>query len=846
MVSKILASRLANFLPRVIDEQQFGFVKGRSIHESIALAQEMAADLDRRSEGGNIILKYDMSKAYDRLEWRFLLRAMGIMGFSTGFQDLVYCSICKIRYRVCVNGFYSQEFRSSRGVRQGDPLSPLLFIIAQQILSYNLNHRQDSGVLSPYSLGRKVKPISHLFYADDMLIFTNGRINSLQRLKQLMGRYEAASGQQINLQKSALYVSKRITRARITRIQRLTGCQAKQLPFKYLGAPIYKGRCRIQFFDETVEKFSSKIEGWHGRFLSFGGKITLLKAVLASLPTHVFSCMAIPKQVQRRIEGLMAAFLWSQNGQSRTHWVSWRKISRPIADGGLGIRSVKDTIFGLHGKLAWKILSQQSLWTRMILQKYGRDSVYEANNFRVISSSLWRNLFPHFRNLLSMSHWQVGKGAISFWRTNWIGEVLQPNFSMALTVKQGIENMDQISYLLSYEQLERIGLIELEPEEDDIMIFEPSPIGKFSVAQYIGTSSDARNVVSWYSRVRNKYTSYRVNAFMWRVFQNALPVDYNLQRKGIVLASKCVCCSSPAQETLQHLFVDSDLATTVRHYFAAKVHKQAMVHSLQHLFTSWMNGISMRSQMGYTTLGILFYGLWEIWKHRCKLKFEGGAMDPRVVIHATTRHLHDMNIICTPKRRPTRWEEICLARINIPITACLVNRGTWVSWTRPSPGFVKLNTNGSRRGNGATGGGIVRDSKGELLLAFATKFSHQDAFQAELDAMVKGLKLCAARLFNRIEVETDSELSVKMIRYKTPEAWRYSNTVHKIRKLLTAASMVQFVVRESYKVADALALWAYTTDDDVLSHSMMELPSHIRKLVFFDRIGLHSFRSKCK
>lgn len=395
VVSKILASRLANFLPRVIDEQQFGFVKGRSIHESIALAQEMAADLDRRSEGGNIILKYDISKAYDRLEWRFLLRAMGIMGFSTGFQDLVYRSICNIRYRVCVNGFYSQEFRSSRGVRQGDPLSPLLFIIAQQILSYNLNHRQDSSVLSPYSLGRKVKPISHLFYADDMLIFTNGRLNSLQRLKQLMGRYEAASGQQINLQKSALYVSKRITRARITRIQRLTGCQAKQLPFKYLGAPIYNGRCRIQFFDETVEKFSSKIEGWHGRFLSFGGKITLLKAVLASLPIHVFSCMAIPKQIQRRIEGLMAAFLWSQNGQSRTHWVSWRKISRPIAEGGLGIRSVKDTIFGLHGKLAWKIPSQQSLWTRMILQKYGRDSVYEANNFRMISSSLWRNLFPH-------------------------------------------------------------------------------------------------------------------------------------------------------------------------------------------------------------------------------------------------------------------------------------------------------------------------------------------------------------------------------------------------------------------------------------------------------------------
>lgn len=123
VVSKILASRLAGVLPQVINEQQFGFVKGRSIHESIALAQEMIMDLDRRSQGGNIVFKYDMSKAYDRLEWRFLLRAMGAMGFSPGFQDLIYRSICNIRYRVCVNGFYSSEFRSSRGVRQGDPLS---------------------------------------------------------------------------------------------------------------------------------------------------------------------------------------------------------------------------------------------------------------------------------------------------------------------------------------------------------------------------------------------------------------------------------------------------------------------------------------------------------------------------------------------------------------------------------------------------------------------------------------------------------------------------------------------------------------------------------------------------
>lgn len=130
IVSKILANRFASILPQIIDEEQFGFVKGRQIHESVALAQELVGDIDRKIEGGNIILKVDMAKAYDRLEWRFLFRALRAIGFSEVVLDLVYRVISDINYRLSINGESSQEFRSTRGVRQGDPLSPLLFIMA--------------------------------------------------------------------------------------------------------------------------------------------------------------------------------------------------------------------------------------------------------------------------------------------------------------------------------------------------------------------------------------------------------------------------------------------------------------------------------------------------------------------------------------------------------------------------------------------------------------------------------------------------------------------------------------------------------------------------------------------
>lgn len=165
------------------------------------MAQELVDDIHRRSEGGKIIFKYDMSKAYDRLEWRFLLRALRGIGFSSAFQDLIYRSICNIRYRVCVNEFYSEEFGSTRGVWQGDPLSPLLFINAHQVLSFNLNKQSTEGTIKLYKLVRNMESISHLFYADDMLIFTNGRVRSLKALRRLMNRYEEPSDQQINLQK---------------------------------------------------------------------------------------------------------------------------------------------------------------------------------------------------------------------------------------------------------------------------------------------------------------------------------------------------------------------------------------------------------------------------------------------------------------------------------------------------------------------------------------------------------------------------------------------------------------------------------------------------------------------
>lgn len=115
-------------MPNLEDEEQAGFVQGRNISQHVVIAQELIRDLSRKVMGANIVIKLDMSKAYDRLKWTFLLRAMEAFGFSANSRDLVYRNICNIWYQFQINGETHGNFLSHNGVRQGDLLLPLLFV----------------------------------------------------------------------------------------------------------------------------------------------------------------------------------------------------------------------------------------------------------------------------------------------------------------------------------------------------------------------------------------------------------------------------------------------------------------------------------------------------------------------------------------------------------------------------------------------------------------------------------------------------------------------------------------------------------------------------------------------
>ena len=153
-------------------------------------------------------LKLDMSKAYDRVEWRFLELIMRKMGFSNRWVDLIMACVGSASYQVLVNGVPRGNIRPIRGIRQADPLSPYLFLICSEALNQQLQHAARSGVIRGFSLCRNGPRISHLFFADDTLLFCRASRGDLEAILQLLQLYEQASGQKLNREKTTVFFSK--------------------------------------------------------------------------------------------------------------------------------------------------------------------------------------------------------------------------------------------------------------------------------------------------------------------------------------------------------------------------------------------------------------------------------------------------------------------------------------------------------------------------------------------------------------------------------------------------------------------------------------------------------------
>lgn len=174
LVSKVLSNRLKIILPHVISDSQSAFVPDRLITNNVLVAHEMFHYLRKKKKGvkGFMAMKLDMSKAYDRVEWLFVRRMMEKMGFDMGFVELIMKCLSSVSYSILFNGFPTNKFIPSWGLRQGDPISHFLFLICAEGLSALLSDAEERKLIHGVKISRNVPTISHLFFADDSLLCT--------------------------------------------------------------------------------------------------------------------------------------------------------------------------------------------------------------------------------------------------------------------------------------------------------------------------------------------------------------------------------------------------------------------------------------------------------------------------------------------------------------------------------------------------------------------------------------------------------------------------------------------------------------------------------------------------
>ncbi|GKU98657.1 hypothetical protein SLEP1_g11630 [Rubroshorea leprosula] len=294
ILAKLLANRLSKTLNSIIGENQSAFIEGRQLVDGVVVANE-AIDRARKRKSRCFIFKINFEKAYDKVSWSFLDYMMERMGFDIVWRGWISECLRSNTVSILVNGSATKEFSMTKGLRQGDPLSPFLFLMVAEALNGLTFAAVAKGYFRGVKIGEGELEISHLQFADDTLFMGEATEDNIWTAKCIMRAFELVSGLKINYRKSSL-IGVNTDEDWIRSMAWMLNCKTESLPCKYLGMPLGANPKRITTWRPLIDSFRRKLSVWKGRFLSLGGRITLINAVLSSLPVFLMSVYLLPKQ----------------------------------------------------------------------------------------------------------------------------------------------------------------------------------------------------------------------------------------------------------------------------------------------------------------------------------------------------------------------------------------------------------------------------------------------------------------------------------------------------------------------------------------------------------------------
>lgn len=814
ILSKVMENRVKGNLNTIISEQQSAFIENRLLTDNAFLAFEVNHYIHRKTQGavGVAGLKVDVSKAYDRLEWNFIEFMQKKFGFPQVWIDRVMKCVKTVSYSFLQDGKIFGNVEPKRGVRQGDPISPYLYIMCAEGLSGIIKRYEDDGLIHGCKIARGAPPISHLLFADDCYFFFRASQVEASIMRDILQQYQAVSGQMINSNKSNIIFSPNTPRGERVRICENLRVREAETPGKYLGMPMRMGRNKMEIFGFLKEKVQQKLQGWVNRDISTQGKLTLLSSATQVIPSFWMNLFLIPSGICEDIERKMNGFLWGRGATRKgVKWMAWSRMCSPKGCGGLGVRDLRQFNLAMLAKQCWRLIQcSNTLVSTVIKAKYYPYTSFLQAKMGHSPSYVWRSLMEAMEVVTAGARRKIGNGIdTKVWHVPWLPDVSggclttqMPDYLKDITVRNLMDStgknwdMDLIDDIFNVRDAELIKRIPIPMREkndswfwllDDKGVFTVKSAYRWLKGECDSTYSNFWNKL-WALKLPGKITQ-----FLWRVCTGCLPTAGALSSKRIVQSAQCPWCLNET-ETDTHVLFTCGFARTV--WAMTPVHQGLQVLPHESAFKTFFKTFEACTREQCAQMGVITWGLWNRRNKWLWDRVNGSAF----------------GVITTATKFITEWREAqthSVGRGNHHV------EGEHI-WSKPTDGWVKVNTDAALFQDGSVGVGcIMRDSQGVFLGARCGRIvGAWSPREAEAIAMKEALSWVISRRKHQCIMETDSRVLVQACNGQTGEAMfgtLVDDCIHLLKHINPV--LVKFTYRSANSVAHDLARAAYSMSE---------------------------------
>lgn len=336
--------------------------------------------------------------------------------------DLVMHTMIGGHVGIKVNDTIGPYFKTHKGLRQGDAMSPLLFDIAADALAIILDKAKQHGFVKGVMSEFGNNGVNMLQYADDTIFLIQDDEESARNLKFILSAFEQMSGLSINFHKSEIFLFGE-AKEKADLYQEIFTCQKGELPLKYLGLPVSDVRLRNKFWKGVTEKIEKRCACWQGRLLNMAGRVTLVQACLSNIPIYMMSFYPLHVGVRKKADFFRARLVWQENeDKKKYHLVNWKTCCLPRSMGGLGILNLEIMNKALLAKWLWKLETEEGMWIDIIMNKYVNEKCISGIKGKPGDSQFWKSLIQIKGIYYQHVKKKLGDGCNTrFWKDWWVG-----------------------------------------------------------------------------------------------------------------------------------------------------------------------------------------------------------------------------------------------------------------------------------------------------------------------------------------------------------------------------------------------------------------------------------------